>query len=171
MHPSTRNQKDMLSKGVTFLPPWDGSQRDPEVITALKGLVSKHAHRARYRGDVQRERMYHPRTWMCMCSSCQLEASLTDNIIAYCGNSDPFDSLCIHLDAMANLYLAFGRGCVQSLVQGMEPPAPVELPSQAQLRTGRGSETLTKIWSPVISTKKTADGNHVVSEFGSAAVT
>lgn len=162
--PASGQHKDTrASNTVTFLPPWDGRQRDPESLTALRGHVSKHAHRTRYGvlGN-NKELKYGPQA--CRCDQCQLENALMHSRTPYCGRSDPFDALSVSIDAIASQYLIFGRSCARAVVNGPEPPDLAKLHSQAQLRTVRPSETLSKVWSTVISAEKAPDGKQIVSK-------
>ena len=70
------------------------------------------------------------------CSWCQQAAINSANVSVslHYGNSDPFDSLPIPMDAKACSYLSFGRDFIGPLVRGIGPPDLVMSPGQPQLK-------------------------------------
>ena len=69
------------------------------------------------------------------CSRCKqaVGASTSTSVALYHGNSDPFDSLPVPMDAKAVQYFSFARQCVGRVVRGVSPVEPIMLSEQAQL--------------------------------------
>ena len=69
------------------------------------------------------------------CPWCKqaVVASTSTSVALYHGNSDPFDSLPVPMDAKAVQYFSFARQCVGRVVRGVSPMEPIMLSEQEQL--------------------------------------
>ena len=55
------------------------------------------------------------------CPWCQQAVGASTSVALYHGNSDPFDSLPVPMDAKANQYFSFARRCLGRVVRGVSP--------------------------------------------------
>ena len=76
-----------------------------------------------------------PSTFKGECPWCQQAVGASTSVVLYHGNSDPFDSLPVPMDAKANQYFSFGRIFIGSVVRAVSPPETVMCPERGQLPT------------------------------------
>ena len=67
------------------------------------------------------------------CPGCQQAAGASTSVTLYCGNSDPFTSFPIPMDAKANQYFSFARLFIGHSLRGVSPVEPIMLSEQEQL--------------------------------------
>ena len=68
------------------------------------------------------------------CPWCQQAVGTNTSVALYHGNSDPFDSLPVPIDAKVNQYLSFARHCIGHRVRGVSPAEPMMMLEQEQLK-------------------------------------
>ena len=107
----------------------------------------------------------HLSTFVRQCSWCQQAASTITSVALYCGNSDPFDSLPVPIDAKANQYLTFGRMFIGPLVRGIGPPDLVMSPGQAQLQVVSDSSDHLNKDMPLFTSNRNTSSNQIASQY------
>ena len=68
------------------------------------------------------------------CPGCQQAVDTSTSVTLYHGNSDPFDSLPVPMDAKANQYFSFARKCVGRVVRSIFPAETMMVFEQEQLK-------------------------------------
>ena len=92
------------------------------------------------------------------CPGCQQAVGASTSVALYHGNSDPFDSLPVPMDAKANQYFSFARHSMGHCVRGVSPAELIMWPEQEQLELVVDSSS--KDLPPFISHTKSV-GSHI----------
>lgn len=140
----------MTELTFTFLAPEKGAQTSGQARSIINGHIARLTHRKRrWRQQQEKSELVrlgsmevldssqcglHGCTVVRQCSWCQQAASANIPVLPHCGNSDPFDSLPMSMDARAYAYLSFGQTFIGPLVRGVGPPDLVMNPGQPQLK-------------------------------------
>lgn len=171
----------MQKDSFTFVVHSAGVPLNRQERAIINSHVAKQVHRKRrssqqqeIRSLVNSERWRLPGDWQCglhrstfmrQCSWCQQAAGISSSIPLYCGNSDPFNSLPVPIDAKANRYLTFGRIFIGPLVRGIGPPDLVMSPGQAQLQVVSDSSNHLSKDLPLFRMNRNTIRSHIASQY------
>ena len=96
------------------------------------------------------------------CPGCQQAVDISTSVTLYHGNSDPFDSLPVPMDAKAIQYFSFARRCIGHTVRGLSPTEVMMWSEQDQLELVVDSSS--KDLPSFISRLKTV-GSHIEGQY------